>query len=60
MLCSVLEVFEELGLNVIEARASCVEGFQLQVIGEVKFTSLILNHDRSSPLITIDTYTNAM
>lgn len=44
-LCSVLQVFEELGLNVVEARVSCVERFQLQVIGEVKFTYLTLNHD---------------
>ncbi|KAK4798775.1 hypothetical protein SAY86_031101 [Trapa natans] len=35
MLCSVLEVFEELGFNVLEARVSCVGRFQLQVIVEV-------------------------
>ncbi|XP_031407880.1 uncharacterized protein LOC116216091 isoform X2 [Punica granatum] len=34
LLCSVLESFEELGLNVLEARVSCMESFQLQVIAE--------------------------
>ncbi|XVF60124.1 hypothetical protein PTKIN_Ptkin08bG0018500 [Pterospermum kingtungense] len=33
LLVSVLEAFEELGLNVLEARVSCTDSFQLQAIG---------------------------
>ncbi|CAK9326291.1 unnamed protein product [Citrullus colocynthis] len=36
LLVSILEVFEELGLNVIEARVSCTDCFQLQAIGEIE------------------------
>ncbi|XP_050938750.1 uncharacterized protein LOC103496601 isoform X3 [Cucumis melo] len=36
LLVSILEVFEELGLNVIEARVSCTHTFQLQAIGEIE------------------------
>ncbi|XP_022134038.1 uncharacterized protein LOC111006410, partial [Momordica charantia] len=35
LLVSILEVFEELGLNVLEARVSCTDSFQLQAIGEI-------------------------
>ncbi|XP_022741267.1 transcription factor bHLH61-like [Durio zibethinus] len=33
LLVSVLEAFEELGLNVQEARVSCTESFRLQAVG---------------------------
>ncbi|XP_050385889.1 uncharacterized protein LOC126802320 isoform X2 [Argentina anserina] len=33
LLVSVLEAFEELGLNVLEARVSCEESFRLQAVG---------------------------
>ncbi|XP_038884498.1 uncharacterized protein LOC120075304 isoform X3 [Benincasa hispida] len=36
LLVSILEVFEELGLNVIEARVSCTDTFQLQAIAEIE------------------------
>ncbi|XP_010534640.1 PREDICTED: uncharacterized protein LOC104810137 isoform X2 [Tarenaya hassleriana] len=34
LLVSVLEAFEDLGLNVLEARVSCTDTFSLQAIGE--------------------------
>ena len=43
LLVSILEVFEELGLNVIEARVSCTHTFQLQAIGEVRFPYTLLS-----------------
>ncbi|KAB1214099.1 Transcription factor bHLH61 [Morella rubra] len=33
LLVSILEAFEELGLNVLEARVSCANNFQLQAVG---------------------------
>ncbi|KAG2730583.1 hypothetical protein I3760_01G301100 [Carya illinoinensis] len=33
LLVSILEAFEELGLNVLEARVSCADNFQLQAVG---------------------------
>ncbi|RWW42865.1 hypothetical protein BHE74_00051545 [Ensete ventricosum] len=33
LLVSVLEVFEDLGLNVMEAKAACTDTFRLQAIG---------------------------
>ncbi|XP_047329704.1 uncharacterized protein LOC124933025 [Impatiens glandulifera] len=33
LLVSVLEAFEDIGLNVLQARASCTNNFQLEVIG---------------------------
>ncbi|KAH7537639.1 hypothetical protein FEM48_Zijuj03G0114200 [Ziziphus jujuba var. spinosa] len=33
LLVSVLETFEELGLNVLEARVSCADSFRLQAVG---------------------------
>ncbi|KAI4339145.1 hypothetical protein MLD38_024116 [Melastoma candidum] len=33
LLSSILEAFEELGLNVMEARVSCTKNFQLQAFG---------------------------
>ncbi|OMO69111.1 hypothetical protein COLO4_29264 [Corchorus olitorius] len=33
LLVSILEAFEELGLNVLEARVSCTESFRLQAVG---------------------------
>ncbi|XP_010537360.1 PREDICTED: uncharacterized protein LOC104812010 isoform X2 [Tarenaya hassleriana] len=34
LLVSVLEAFEDLGLNVLEARVSCTDTFSLQAVGE--------------------------
>ncbi|KAF9599485.1 hypothetical protein IFM89_038579 [Coptis chinensis] len=33
LLVSILEAFEELGLNVLEARVSCTDNFRLQAVG---------------------------
>jgi hypothetical protein len=33
LLVSILEAFEELGLNVLEARVSCADNFRLQAVG---------------------------
>ncbi|CAN0909863.1 Transcription factor SCREAM2 [Linum grandiflorum] len=33
LLVSVLEAFEEIGLNVVEARVSCTDSFRLQAVG---------------------------
>jgi hypothetical protein len=33
LLVSVLEVFEELGLHVLEAEASCADSFRLEAVG---------------------------
>lgn len=33
LLVSILEAFEDLGLNVLEARVSCTESFRLQAVG---------------------------
>lgn len=33
LLVSILEVFEELGLNVLEATASCTDTFRLEALG---------------------------
>lgn len=33
LLVSVLEVFEELGLHVLEAKASCADSFRLEAVG---------------------------
>ncbi|KAG1338988.1 putative Transcription factor SCREAM2 [Cocos nucifera] len=33
LLVSILEAFEELGLNVLEARASCTDTFRLEAVG---------------------------
>lgn len=38
LLVSVLETFEELGLNAIEARVSCTDTFHLEAVGEVRET----------------------
>ena len=38
LLVSILEAFEELGLNVLEARVSCTDTFQLQAFAEVRFS----------------------
>ncbi|KAI4302673.1 hypothetical protein MLD38_038393 [Melastoma candidum] len=34
LLVSILEAFEELGLNVMDAKISCSENFSLEAIGE--------------------------
>ncbi|KAK7340022.1 hypothetical protein VNO77_20714 [Canavalia gladiata] len=34
MLVSILEVFEELGLDVLDARVSCEDSFQLEAVGK--------------------------
>lgn len=49
LLVSILEAFEELGLNVLDARVSCSDNFHLEAIGgEVTvsplFLSLSLSH----------------
>ncbi|KAG6602596.1 uncharacterized protein LOC111790608 isoform X2 [Cucurbita pepo subsp. pepo] len=36
LLVSILEAFEELGLNVLEARVSCTDTFQLQAFAEIE------------------------
>lgn len=33
LLVSILEAFEELGLNVLDARVSCAENFHLEAVG---------------------------
>ena len=33
LLVSILEAFENLGLNVLEARVSCADSFHLQAVG---------------------------
>lgn len=33
LLVAILEAFEELGLNVMEARASCADTFRLEAVG---------------------------
>lgn len=41
LLVSILEAFEELGLNVLEARVSCADTFRLQAVGgDVRFSFL--------------------
>ncbi|XVF57882.1 hypothetical protein PTKIN_Ptkin07bG0018200 [Pterospermum kingtungense] len=37
LLVSILEAFEEMGLNVHEARVSCTESFRLHAVGEVNY-----------------------
>nr|KYP49052.1 hypothetical protein KK1_029255 [Cajanus cajan] len=34
MLVSILEAFEELGLDVLDARVSCEDSFQLEAVGK--------------------------
>lgn len=36
LLVSVLEAFEELGLEVLDARVSCSDNFRLEAVSEVK------------------------
>lgn len=33
LLVAILEAFEDLGLNVLEARVSCADSFHLQAVG---------------------------
>lgn len=45
LLVAILEAFEELGLNVMEARASCADTFRLEAVGgevriSISFSSL--------------------
>ncbi|KAG9158877.1 hypothetical protein Leryth_022428 [Lithospermum erythrorhizon] len=44
LLVSVLEAFEELGLNVVEARISCTHSFHLETVGGVE------NEESEEPL----------
>lgn len=45
LLVSILEAFEELGLNVLEARVSCTDSFRLQAVGgEVRFIFIDMYH----------------
>lgn len=42
LLVSILEAFEDLGLNVLEARVSCTDSFRLEAFGgEVRFLNPI-------------------
>lgn len=42
LLVSILEVFEELGLTVMEARVSCADSFRLEAVGgEVRKRNLL-------------------
>jgi hypothetical protein len=41
LLASILEAFDELGLTVLEARASCAGSFRLEAVGEVRPLKLI-------------------
>ncbi|OIW15091.1 hypothetical protein TanjilG_08578 [Lupinus angustifolius] len=36
LLVSILEAFEEINLNVVDARVSCADTFRFQAIGEVR------------------------
>ncbi|GMN40509.1 hypothetical protein TIFTF001_009739 [Ficus carica] len=40
LLVSILEAFENLGLDVLDARASCTDNFQLEAIGEENENSI--------------------
>lgn len=42
LLVIILEAFEELGLNVVEARVSCTGSFHLEAVGEVSFILLYI------------------
>lgn len=45
LLVSVLEVFEELGLHVLEVKASCADSLRLEAVGgEVRYDSTELNN----------------
>ncbi|XP_073009595.1 transcription factor bHLH61-like isoform X1 [Typha latifolia] len=44
LLVSILEAFEELGLNVLEARASCTDKFCLQAVGGEEQTESVDAH----------------
>ncbi|XP_062232517.1 uncharacterized protein LOC133929751 [Phragmites australis] len=43
LLSSILEAFDELGLTVLEARASCAGSFCLEAVGEDEDGDLIIN-----------------
>ena len=42
LLVSILEAFDELGLDVLDARASCEDNFQLEAIGGDQVSNCIL------------------
>lgn len=42
LLVSILEAFEELGLELSDARVSCSDSFRLEAVSEVRFLSLLL------------------
>lgn len=45
LLVSVLEMFEELGLRVLDVKASCADSLRLEAVGgEVRFDSIELNN----------------
>lgn len=53
LLVSVLEVFEELGLHVLEVKASCSDSFRLEAVGgEVRYDSIY----RTEQLIHLKLY----
>lgn len=44
MLVCVLEAFEDLGLDVVEARVSCTDTFSLHAIGSSDVNTILLHH----------------
>lgn len=46
LLVSVLEAFDELGLSVLQATASCADSFRLEAVGgEVKLVTVIVSEN---------------
>lgn len=51
-LVSILETFEELGLEVLDARVSCADSFHLEAVGEVSSRShIFVVHSFSQTLL---------
>ncbi|CAL4900091.1 unnamed protein product [Urochloa decumbens] len=48
LLASILEAFDEIGLSVLEARATCTGSFRLQAVGEV---GILKHHEEGDDLI---------
>jgi len=61
MLVCVLETFEDLGLDVVEARVSCTDTFSLHAIGSSNVNTVLpYHHFIYSPLIMIIIITNGI
>lgn len=43
LLVSILEAFEELGLELLDARVSCSDGFRLEAVSDVRFSISLPN-----------------